>query len=761
MIEDLAKPEGHIPRLLDWLGKNQHDLRSRFLKRFQDRVQEDTRRRFLEETEWELLQNRVHQATGEFDRLLRDLENARKRLRDQREKLENDEQDALREIEQELRILAGRLQGLNRTTALEILTDHGLLPNYAFPERGVRFYGAVYNRHRRSDQEYKPIEVTRPAGVALKELAPANHFYTHSRCFDVQQIAIGNPQQPIVQTWAICGACGHMRRAEELEQPEVSPACPQCGHDRDADSQLDQGQHGRFVEYSKSQALSYMEHYASLSGDRRDERNRQAYHVLRSFDLTQEAPSGAVADEGLPFGIEYRASVILREVNVGYLGDPGLVPFGVDQKAPEDGFEGNPAHLIVAPQVMPDPASGMKRYYLVLLDAVPGGTGYLKTLYQDKGQDPRQRDGEGVMQVLRLAKNALETCVCRPIKDSRAQPDTDGCYRCIRTYELVIDPNGIDDEETYLTTVRSGRPRISRRQRRAAWPVFRAFQRGVKKRKLLTFEGAVHEARLAVEQGDFTRYAHVLVDEVQDFSLEALRLIRAISPIGEGTPDPLCTVGDGHQRIYRTKIPMSRAGIDIRGRSRRLKINYRTSEQIRRFAQGMLQGIEIDDLDGGVTTTLGDHSVFTGPEPVVHSCPDQTVEAETITAWVRKLMQEHGLASHEICVTPYKKQIRNALSSADVPTYDDGTEQRSLEVRPPRHGHDGLRSVCRRGRRAARRDRASGGRRGVLPPQSRPDRLRLPGAPAGAGRQPWALGRNPFGVGRLGPHARPNDFVVL
>ncbi|MEO1994085.1 MAG: UvrD-helicase domain-containing protein [Planctomycetaceae bacterium] len=99
------------------------------------------------------------------------------------------------------------------------------------------------------------------------------------------------------------------------------------------------------------------------------------------------------------------------------------------------------------------------------------------------------------------------------------------------------------------------------------------------------------------------RYAHVLVDEVQDFSLEALRLIRVVSPIDAETPDPLCTAGDGHQRIYRTKIPISRAGIDIRGRSRRLKINYHASDQIRKFAQGILTGVEIDDLDGGVSTT--------------------------------------------------------------------------------------------------------------------------------------------------------------
>jgi mRNA-degrading endonuclease RelE of RelBE toxin-antitoxin system len=239
-----------------------------------------------------------------------------------------------------------------------------------------------------------------------------------------------------------------------------------------------------------------------------------------------------------------------------------------------------------------------------------------------------------------------------------------------REYDLVIDPNGIDNEDTYLTTIRSGRQRISREQRRKAWPVFRAFQRGLKKRNLLTFEGAIHEARLAAEMGKFPHYAHVLVDEVQDFSLEALRLIRAISPVGQGHYDPLCVVGDGHQRIYRNKIPLSRAGIDIRGRSRRLKINYRTSEQIRMFAQGILKGLEIDDLDGGTTTTVGDHSVFKGPEPMVERCKDGKAEARAIVAWVQLLMKDYGLATHEICVTPYKPEIRSALTAANIATYE-------------------------------------------------------------------------------------------
>ena len=106
---------------------------------------------------------------------------------------------------------------------------------------------------------------------------------------------------------------------------------------------------------------------------------------------------------------------------------------------------------------------------------------------------------------------------------------------------------------------------MDRKQRRAAWPIFRAFQRGLKKRNLLTFEGAVHQARLAIDQGHFEKYVHVLVDEIQDFSLEAAPADRALSPVDKDTPDPLCTAGDGHQRIYRTKIPLKRAGIQYPG----------------------------------------------------------------------------------------------------------------------------------------------------------------------------------------------------
>ena len=240
----------------------------------------------------------------------------------------------------------------------------------------------------------------------------------------------------------------------------------------------------------------------------------------------------------------------------------------------------------------------------------------------------------------------------------------------ISEFDEIIDRMGIDSQDAYLTTVRSGRARLGRKQRKQLWKVFSEVQRELAKRNLLTFEGVVHQARLAVEQRQFPRYRHVLVDELQDFGLDALRLIRALSPIDDDVQNSLCVVGDGHQRLYnRIPIPLSRAGIDVRGRSRRLKINYCTSEQIRRWAHALLKGVEVDDLDGGVADTTGDRSVFRGPEPQIVRCDSTSDAAKAVVSWAKGLI-EARLGTHEICVTPTNTKVINALESSGIPTLE-------------------------------------------------------------------------------------------
>ena len=238
-------------------------------------------------------------------------------------------------------------------------------------------------------------------------------------------------------------------------------------------------------------------------------------------------------------------------------------------------------------------------------------------------------------------------------------------------FEQVIDPMGIIIEDDYLTMVRSGRPVLKRKQRRALWKLFVEARRQLEYRRMVTFDGLIHQARLVAEKGDFKAYRYVLVDETQDFGLEALRLIAAISPIKDGLRNPLCVVGDGHQRIYNTvPVPMSRAGIDVRGRARRLKINYRTSEEIRNWAHGVLEGMSIDDLDGQDVVTQGDRSVFHGPRPQFAKCSSDDEMAEAVVTWVRGLLDSGEIATHEICLTPPNSKIINALESNGLATVE-------------------------------------------------------------------------------------------
>jgi len=552
--EVIVNKSGHLPGLIAWILTNEAELQQDFLARFSADVLPDTVTRFSTETRTERLRERVEQAAGEFNSQRQLLQNARKRLTDQKTKLDPQiDPEALAEIEREQKILSARTRKLGEISALEVLIEHGLLPNYAFPERGVRFSGTTYNQYANQSasgagtgaetgtgtehagegkgsggqERVKTYDLIRSGAAAIRELAPANHFYTHSHVFDVQQLEVGSGNQPLIEEWAVCGQCGHLRTVAEVKSPDAVPACPQCGYDG-PDGQADIGQHRALLPFHRSQAVSYMEYYDSLSGDRGEERENEFYRLVSSFDMTVAQASGAVGDDQLPFGIEYREAIRVREINTGYSELADVVVFGEDTKVPEgfeicagcgvavepgksradvkhrrscpgrrqtetmqrEGrpgnafhwqqawlyrelrseairlllpdveaedldtleaclylglrlrFQGNPAHLMVRPQQVPDAQSAVTRHYLVLMDAVPGGTGFLKALYQE--MDERGRVGEGVLDIMRRARNTLETCECRRLHHT--QHDTDGCYRCIRTYHMQHRAENISRE---------------------------------------------------------------------------------------------------------------------------------------------------------------------------------------------------------------------------------------------------------------------------------------------------------------------------
>lgn len=216
----------------------------------------------------------------------------------------------------------------------------------------------------------------------------------------------------------------------------------------------------------------------------------------------------------------------------------------------------------------------------------------------------------------------------------------------------VVQAQGILDEGTYLRARRAGRgTRLSRDQRVSVWKVLEGYRRFLQSRNLMDPADTIREARLLLETGKLPqRYASIVVDEAQDFSESELRLLRAMVPEG---PDDLFLVGDAHQRIYGHKASLSRCGINVRGmRSRRLRLNYRTTQSIRNWAVAVLRGMSVDDLDEGTDDALkGYHSLRNGEPPEVVHHATAAKEASFIVERIRSWAAKPDRPLSDICLT--------------------------------------------------------------------------------------------------------------
>ena len=178
-------------------------------------------------------------------------------------------------------------------------------------------------------------------------------------------------------------------------------------------------------------------------------------------------------------------------------------------------------------------------------------------------------------------------------------------------WERVVQPLALSSLSEYIKAARVGRGvRLSRKDRLAVWPVFEDYRALLNENGLREAPDAMRDARLLLEnKGDILPYKAVIVDEAQDMGPEAFRLIRQMLPGSERKND-LFIVGDAHQRIYRYKVVLSQCGVNVRRRSRKLRINYRTTEETRRWAMRLLEGLSVDDLDGGLNEQKGYKSLL-------------------------------------------------------------------------------------------------------------------------------------------------------
>ena len=229
--------------------------------------------------------------------------------------------------------------------------------------------------------------------------------------------------------------------------------------------------------------------------------------------------------------------------------------------------------------------------------------------------------------------------------------------------EQVVLAQGLTTLDQYRTARRIGRGVIlSRAKRDAVWPVFEEYRGQLASRKLKEVDDAYREIAemIATEQGSELGYAAIVIDETQDFGPQALKLLRAMIAHG---PNDLFFVGDGHQRIYsRNRAAMSRCGIDIRGRSRKLYLNYRTTDEIRRQAVALLEACEIDDLDDGHDESKRYKSLSHGPAPEVRKTSGLEEASEATIGFIQQWRSAQAEnESLSFCVVSYSEKSRDAL----------------------------------------------------------------------------------------------------
>lgn len=200
-------------------------------------------------------------------------------------------------------------------------------------------------------------------------------------------------------------------------------------------------------------------------------------------------------------------------------------------------------------------------------------------------------------------------------------------------WEDVVDTWQVDNWENYRDAKRLGRKtRLPEAQRALYWKAFSKLKAQLKQAgKITTAEMFAKLAEVMLKR-KHPVFDYIVVDEAQDISVQQLRFLAAIAG---NRANALFFAGDLGQRIFQTPFSWKSLGVDVRGRSRTLGINYRTSHQIRSQADRLL-GPEVSDVDGNIESRKGTISVFNGPEPTICSYADAEAEVQAVAAWLKQ-----------------------------------------------------------------------------------------------------------------------------
>ncbi len=230
-------------------------------------------------------------------------------------------------------------------------------------------------------------------------------------------------------------------------------------------------------------------------------------------------------------------------------------------------------------------------------------------------------------------------------------------------WEHVVDPWQLDAWEAYRDVQRLGRKtRLPEQQRALLWSIFEQL------RSVLADDGFVTRPSMFTAlarhyaEAKKSPYDFAVVDEAQDMGVSELRFFAALA--GD-RPNGLFFAGDLGQRIFQQPFSWRALGVDIRGRAKILKVNYRTSHQIRHCADGLLDPVQTD-ADGNRESRAGAISAFNGAPPDIRVLEDEAAEIEAVASWVQGLVAG-GLAPEELALfVRSEAEIKRALRVVDA-----------------------------------------------------------------------------------------------
>lgn len=229
-------------------------------------------------------------------------------------------------------------------------------------------------------------------------------------------------------------------------------------------------------------------------------------------------------------------------------------------------------------------------------------------------------------------------------------------------WDELVDAWNVADGRAYSQIPRLGRrTRLGPLQREAAWEVFSFVQSRLVERNVTTWSQLYAKlTEWLTEKGGQLPYTHVVVDEAQDLSVAQARFLAAV---GRQDREAIFFAGDQGQRIFHLPFSWISLGIDIRGRSHSLKVNYRTSHQIRSTADRLLP-TAIVDVDGVEEGRRGTVSVFDGPDPEIVLADDEGGEIELVATYLKQCVSD-GMAPADLAILVRSpRQFSRARSAA-------------------------------------------------------------------------------------------------